>query len=101
MTPSVGKKLSLFAGLLVALSVGGVGVVSYQLIEQNLAQGLRRDTLDTVSLLASRMRNELKHIGEKGRFLASAALEEFKRPEDQIRFLEENLAVDDQFLALS
>lgn len=101
MTPSVGKKLSLFTGLLLALATAGVGVVSYLLLEQHLADSFRRDTLDTAALLSSRLRNELRHVAEKGRFLASAALEEFKNPEDQIRYLEENLTLDDQFLAVS
>ena len=54
--PSVGKKLSIFVGVTVLLSTAAMGYVSYQLME-NLAEGLRKDTLDSASLLASRVRN--------------------------------------------
>ncbi len=101
MNPSIGKKLSSFAGMLVLLAVGAVGVVSYTFLEAHFAQILRKDTMDAATLLASRIRNELRHVAEKGRILSSAALEEFKRPDDQIRFLEENLSIDDQFIALT
>lgn len=101
MRPSVGKKLSLFAALLVALSAGAMGYVCYTLLERKLADNLRKDTLDASALLASRVRGELRHVAEKARILASAALEEFRSPEDQIRFLEGNIALDDQLVAMS
>ena len=101
MTPTVGKKLSLLAGLLAALTAWTMGYIAYSLMERHFATSLRRDTLDTASLLASRLRNELRHAAEKGRLLAASALEEFKSPEDQIRFLESNLASDEQMIAMT
>jgi class 3 adenylate cyclase/HAMP domain-containing protein len=101
MSPSVGHKLSLLVGVAVLLSLFGLGVFSYQTIETKLSDLLRKDTLDTATLLSSRVRNELKYSAEKARTLAAMALEDFKNPDDQIRFLEENLALDDQLLAIS
>ena len=101
MTPSVGKKLSLFVATVVLLATAGMGYVSYRLMEGRFAEVLRKDTLDNATLLSSRVRNELRHVAEKGRILAAAALEEFKNPDDQIRFLEDNLSIDDQYIAMS
>ena len=101
MTPSIGKKLSLFTAVLVALSAIAVGYVGYLTLENKVAQILRKDTLDSATLLSSRVRNELRHVAEKGRILAAAALEEFKNSDDQYRFLEENLSMDDQFVAMT
>ena len=101
MGPSVGQKLSLFVGVAIVLSLFGLGVFSYQTIETRLAELFRKDTLDTATLLSSRVRNELKYAAEKTRTLAAIALEDFKNPDDQIRFLEENLALDDQLLSIA
>ena len=101
MNPSVGKKLSLFIGTVVLMAAFAIGYISYTLMEARFADVLRKGTLDAATLLSSRVRNELRHIAEKGRFLSAAALEDFRNSEDQIRFLEENLAIDDQFVAMS
>jgi hypothetical protein len=101
MTPSIGKKLSLFIGTVVLMATFAIGYVSYTLMEAKFADLLRKDTLDAATLLSSRIRNELRHIAEKGRFLASAALEDFRNADDQIRFLEDNMNIDDQYIAMS
>ncbi len=101
MSPSVGQKLSIFVGVAIFLSLIGLGTFSYQTMESKLAELLRKDTLDTATLLSSRVRNELKYAAEKARTLAAMALEDFKNPDDQIRFLEENLSIDEQLLALT
>jgi adenylate cyclase len=101
MSPSVGKKLAFFVAFVVLLTVGAMGFVSYRLMEAKFAEILRKDTLDAATLLSSRVRNELRHVAEKGRILAAAALEDFKSPDDQLRFLEDNLEMDDQLIALS
>jgi|GEM_PF-4555486 len=101
MVPSVGKKLSFFSAITVILATFVVGTLSYRFIEARFAEYLRKGTQDSATLLASRVRNEMRHFAEKGRILAAAAIEEFKNPDDQIRFLEENLAIDHQFVALT
>lgn len=101
MAPSVGKKLSLVTGILALISSGAVGYVSYESLNHELARELRENTLDVATLLSSRIRNELRHAVEKGRLLTAAASEEFREPKAQIRFLEENLALDPQYVALS
>src|SRR4051794_12467064 len=101
MTPSVGKKLSIFVAIAVTLALGVVGFISYRTFETRFAEILRKDTLDASTLLSSRIRNELRHIAEKGRILSAAALEEFKNPDDQLRFLEDNFSLDDQFIGLT
>lgn len=101
MGPSVGKKLSLYVALSTLLTAAAVGFVSYQILDSRITETFRKNTLDSSTLLASRVRNELRHVAEKARLLSAAALEEFKNADDQIRFLEDNLAIDDQFIAMS
>src|SRR4051812_24453567 len=101
MTPSVSKKISFFVAIAVLFSTAAMGVISYELIETRLAENLHQDTLDTAALLSSRVRTELRTLAEKTRILGAAALEEFKNPDDQIKFLEDHLASDEQLIALS
>ncbi|MCC7442608.1 MAG: HAMP domain-containing protein [Bdellovibrionales bacterium] len=101
MRLTIGRKLN---GLIVALqlmSICGVVVLAVQLFTSDLEGLLRKGTLDTSSILATRVRAEMKHVAERARTLGAASLEDFKYPEDRLKFLQDNLAVDAQYVALS
>jgi adenylate cyclase len=98
---TIGKKLN---GMLVALqllSIVSVVIVATTIFKNDLTNLLRKGTLDVSTILAGRVRAEMKHVADRARMLGAASLEDYKYDEDKLRFVQENLAVDPQYVAMA
>lgn len=100
MRLTIGKKLNSLTLSLLLLSIGGVVVLAVQLFTADLEGLLRKGTLDVSSMLAGRVRAEMKHVADRTRMLGAASLEDFKYEEDRLRFIQDNLAVDSQYIGM-
>ncbi len=101
MRLTIGKKLN---GLLISLqilSIGGVVILATQLFTADLTGLLRKGTLDVSTMLAGRVRAEMKHVADRARMLGAASLESFTEDADRQRFIQDNLAVDATYIALA
>jgi adenylate cyclase len=98
---TIGKKLNSLIVILQLLSIGGVVVLATQLFTSDLAGLLRKGTLDISAMLAGRVRAEMKHVADRARTLGAASLEDFQHSEDRLKFIQDNLATNDQTIGLS
>ncbi|MCM2278168.1 MAG: HAMP domain-containing protein [Oligoflexia bacterium] len=101
MRLTIGKKLNSLVLLLSFVGIFGVVSLATHLYSEDLSGLLRKNTLDSASLLAGRVRAELKRSAEQARLLGAVSLEEFAHPEDQVKFLQDNLSLDPQLYGLS
>ncbi len=101
MRLTIGRKLNSLILLLQIMSIGGAVTLATELFTSDLTGLLRKGTLDTASMLSGRVRAEMKTAADRARTLGAASLEDFRYPEDRIRFIQDNLAVDSKFIGLS
>lgn len=101
MRLTIGKKLNGLIVLLLILGIGGIVILATQLFTGDLSGLLKKGTLDTSSMLSSRIRSDMKSIAERVRMLGAASLEDFKYSADRIKFIQDNLSVDSQYVSLS
>ena len=100
MRLTIGKKLNTLVVTLQMLSIGGVVVLATQLFTSDLTGLLRKGTIDGATMLAGRVRAEMKHVADRARTLGAASLEEYKYDEDKLRFLRDNMAIDAQYIGM-
>src|SRR5687768_2907552 len=98
---TIGKKLNSMIVTLQMLSIGGTVFLATRLFTDDLTGLLQKGTLDESSLLSGRVRSEMKSVADKIRMLGAASLEEFRYPEDRLKYLQDNLASDKQIIGLS
>jgi class 3 adenylate cyclase len=70
---TLGKKLALATGASVLTAGAAVAALSAQALEERLEAGLRAELESAAALLASRVGAELRHVAEKGRWLAMSS----------------------------
>jgi adenylate cyclase len=100
MRITIGKKLNTLLIGLQCLSIGGVVVMATRLFTSDLEGLLRKGTLDVSAMLAGRVRSEMKHVYNRVRTLGAASLESFQYDEDRLKFIQDNLAIDSQYIGL-
>ncbi|MCM2324390.1 MAG: adenylate/guanylate cyclase domain-containing protein [Oligoflexia bacterium] len=101
MRLTIGKKLNSLVLLLSFLGIFGVVSLATHLYSEDLSGLLRKNTLDSASLLSGRVRAEMKHLADQARLLGAISFEEFAHPEDQVKFLQETIAQDAQILGIA
>ena len=47
------------------------------------------------------VRAEMKHVADRARTLGTASLEDFRYPEDRLKFIQDNLALDPQTVRIN
>lgn len=101
MRLSVSKKLNgLFVSLL-TLGIGGAIVLATHLFTTDLIGQLRREVIDSSTVVASRTRTELGSLVEKGQLIAAISVEEFKYPEDRLKFIVENIKSEARIVSIA
>lgn len=98
---TIGKKLNSMIVTLQVLSIGGTVFLATRLFTDDLSGLLRKGTLDEAAQLSGRVRSEMKSVADKIRMLGTASLEEFRYPEDRLKYLQDNLAADKTAIGLS
>ncbi|HTL13381.1 MAG TPA: hypothetical protein VL588_12885 [Bdellovibrionota bacterium] len=83
------------------VGLAGVAALGIRLFSADQEELLRWGTVQASYNLASRVRSEMKHLADLGRVLASSALQEFKTPEDRLKFIQEGMKIDSQFMAMA
>ncbi len=101
MRLGVGAKIN--GTLVILLSAGIMGTValSTSLFSDDLEGQIRREVLDTSTMISERIQSELLYLVEKSQLIGSASLEEFKYSEDRAAFIKDSLKQDTRFLKIS
>lgn len=100
MRLTIGKKLNSLIVALQILSIGGTVFLATGLFTDDLSGLLRKGTIDESTLLAGRVRAEMKHVADRVRMLGSASMEQFQYEADRIQFIQNNLSADNQSVSL-
>lgn len=100
MQLSVGAKLNILLLLLMLTGIGGATYTSTRLFTTDLIGYFKKGTLDTSSLIAGRVNSELGKYISRAQILGTAALYEFRYPEDRLKFIEKQFSSQSQFIAI-
>lgn len=98
---TIGKKIIGLLIVTLGIGIGGSLWLSTGLFVSEMSDHVKKSIMDQSSLLSGRVRAELKEIAEKSITLSSAALEDFKHPEDQLKFIQTQLSRDSRLLSIS
>ncbi len=101
MRLTIAKKLNIFVVVLFIATTFGIFFLAADIFSSDMTTAVRRETLEVSAMLAGRVRTELRRTVDRGLLLALASLEDFKRDEDKLKFVERNLSADMQMIGLS
>jgi len=101
MKLTISKKLNSFIVLSLLASIVAVVSISTSYFTSDLVDLLRKDTLDTASIVAGRVRSEMRQVAERARLIAAISLQEFKTEPAKAEFIEKNFALERDIFAIA
>jgi adenylate cyclase len=101
MRLTISKKLNIFIVLSLLTSIVAVVYISTSYFTSDLVDLLRKDTLDTASIVAGRVRSEMRQVAERARLLAAISLQDFKTEQAKVDFLQKNFALERDIFAIA
>ncbi len=101
MRLTVGKKLNSLLFAMLALGIGGAVWLATELFSSDLVGHIKRELIDSVGLHSNRSRSEFTGLVEKAQVLGALSMEEFKYPEDRIKFLVDSIQTEERIVSLA
>jgi adenylate cyclase len=101
MKMTISKKLNGFIIASLLTSILSVVSLSTSGFTTDLVGLLHKDTVDVASIIAGRVRSEMRHVADISRVLSTASLQDFKTDSFKTKFIQDNIGFEKDVFSLA